>query len=264
MLLTIKLARKESPSTRATLPRGQVRYLIAAVLLAAAMQAHAGPPYTTDDPEPTDHGHWENYLFATGTHANRERSGDAGLELNYGAAEDLQLSTDLPVQYENGNGHRVGRGDLEFGAKYRFLHQSEGSLSPDAAFFPSITLPTASRKFGARHIGLFLPVWMEWDAGDWSTFGGGGYQINPGQGNRNYQLVGWAVSRKIGEKLSLGAEIYHQTADTVGGPASTNLGLGVTYAITEHLTLMASGGPGIHRSRDADRSAFYASIQFTR
>jgi hypothetical protein len=241
-----------------------LRLVLAIALLAAASPAQAGPPYTTDDPDPTDQGHWENYLFATGTHADHGRSGDGGLELNYGAAENLQLSTDVPLQYETGNGRRVGAGGLELGAKYRFAHQSDGSFMPDAAIYPSITLPTASRKFGARHAALFLPVWMEWDIGDWSTFGGGGYQLNPGQGNRNYRLIGWAVSRKLGPKLSIGAEIYHQGADTLGGSASTNLGLGVTYAITEHLALMASGGPAVHRSSAADRSSFYASIQFTR
>ena len=36
-------------------------------LLAFARPAVAGPPYVSDDPEPTDYKHWEIYTFSSGT-----------------------------------------------------------------------------------------------------------------------------------------------------------------------------------------------------
>ena len=45
----------------------------------------AGPPYLTDDPVPTDTGHWEIYAFATGEGPRLDVDADAGLDLNYGA-----------------------------------------------------------------------------------------------------------------------------------------------------------------------------------
>jgi len=56
----------------------------------AVSPASAGPPFLTDDPEPTETGHWEIYgplVEADGKGA--DYSGSAGVELNYGAAENL-------------------------------------------------------------------------------------------------------------------------------------------------------------------------------
>ena len=53
-------------------------------------KASAGPPFLADDPEPTEKGHWEIYApmpEAQGRGATFE--GTAGVELNYGAARDL-------------------------------------------------------------------------------------------------------------------------------------------------------------------------------
>src|SRR4051812_43790223 len=60
------------------------------LMLAAAGPAMAGPPYDTDDPEPTDRGHWEIYAFAAGDRIGGASDGAAGLDLNYGAAPGVQ------------------------------------------------------------------------------------------------------------------------------------------------------------------------------
>jgi hypothetical protein len=52
--------------TIAVLWRGGL--LVLALWAATASPSIAGPPYVTDDPEPTDTGHWENYLFTEITH----------------------------------------------------------------------------------------------------------------------------------------------------------------------------------------------------
>ena len=244
---------------------GKVRagLAILAAALASATPARAGPPYVTDDPEPTRTGGWENYALVTGVNTGGGTAGQAAMELNYGAAPDLQLSLYAPLDVDTTRSLRAGGGDLQLSAKYRFLHPAGGSWAPDAAVFPAVTLPTGAGAFHTGHVSLFLPVWLEKDFGKWSTFGGGGYDLNPGAGQRNFALVGWAVTRSLGKRLNLGVEIYHQTPATIGGPAATDLGVGAVYQLTKHWALMASGGPGLQEPGRAGASTFYASLQFT-
>jgi hypothetical protein len=205
--------------------------------------AAAGPPFLTDDPEPTDTGHWEIYapLFeAEGRGADFE--GSLGAEINYGVAQDLQLTVGLPAAYtHDATGWRWGAGDLEVSAKYRFYHDEDAGLQ--FAFFPGATLPTGSNGMSAGRIAALLPVWAQEDFGPWSVFGGGGYAINPGTGNRDYWTGGAAVARQFGERLLVGIEADRQGPDTVGGRASTSLGLGAIYDLPGPLRLLASGGP---------------------
>jgi len=50
---------------------------------------------------------------------------EAGIDFNYGAARDLQLTATSLAGYNDtvGGGARVGLGNVELAAKYRFLHQ---------------------------------------------------------------------------------------------------------------------------------------------
>ena len=212
-------------------------------MLALPEAAHAGPPFLTDDPEPTDTGHWEIYapqLEIEGRGADYE--GSVGAEINYGAAPGVQLTLGLPVAFAHDSaGTRWGAGDLEASVKYQFYRDDAGAFS--LAFFPGITLPTATNGLGAGRVTAFLPVWAQKDIGPWSLFGGGGYAVNPGSGNRDYWTGGAAVTRKIGDKLLLGVEADRQGADTVGGDGSTSLGIGAIYDLPGPLRLLASGGP---------------------
>ena len=214
----------------------------AAFALSLAGPAVAGPPYVTDDPEPTDPGRWEVYSFASATRVAGATEGEAGLDFNYGGADDLQLTLVLPVAFERGGGTHAGLGDVEVAAKYRFLHQARGSDTPDLAFFPRITLPTGERRFGERRPTLFLPLWAQKDAGPWSVFGGGGYKIRPG---RDVWSTGLAVTRAAGNRLVVGGEVFHETPDEQGGRAFTGMSIGFAYRLSDRWSLLASGGPGL-------------------
>ena len=230
------------------------------VLLLSAAPASAGPPYVTDDPQPTDTGHWEVYSFATATQASGDLSGEAGLDINYGAAKNLQLTAVVPVSFENAN--RFGAGDVELAAKYKLVSQSDGSWLPDIAIFPRVFLDSGTR-FTPERPGLFLPIWAEKDFGPWAVFGGGGLQINPGAGERNFWQSGLAVTRSFGDRLSLGVEAFHQTAPDFASKPFTGVNVGATYRLTKHWTLMASGGPGVENARRADQYDFYAALLAT-
>ncbi len=228
---------------RAAARLGLAPAVAVAVMLLAPGAALAGPPFLTDDPEPTDTGRWEIYapeLDAAGR--GRDYEGGLGAELNYGAAPDLQLTLGLPAGYvHEAGGFRAGPGDLELSAKYRFFHDEAAGLS--IAAFPGVTLPTAGRGLGAGRITALLPVWVQKDAGPWSLFGGGGYAINPGPDARNYWTGGVAVSRQVTPRLLLGLEADRQGAETLDARSKTSLGLGAILQLKAPFRLLGSAGP---------------------
>lgn len=217
--------------------------VIAAWALATCAPALAGPPFLTDDPEPTQTGHWEIYAPLMETDGRgAEFEGTAGAEVNYGAAPDLQLTVGLTAtSVHDRSGWRWGAGDVGLSAKYRFYHDQAAGIS--IAAFPGITLPTGTNGMGAGKVTALLPIWGQKDFGAWSVFGGGGFAINPGAGNRNYWTGGLAVTRSFGSDLLVGLEADRQGSGIVGGRGSTQLGCGAIAHLGESLRLLASGGP---------------------
>lgn len=232
--------------------------LVGATLSAAAI---AGPPFVSDDPEPTDPGRWEIYTFVSGTVVGSETAGEAGFDINYGAARDLQLTAVVPLDYRHAARTDVGLGGVELAAKYRFLHQSDGSPLPDLAFFPRLLLPTAGRTFGTARLGVFLPLWGQKDAGKWSLFGGGGYTVNPGAGQRDFWLEGIGVSQSLGDRLSLGAEVFHQSRDADDAHAFTGVNLGALYRLSRHWSVIGAAGPGLEHARQQGQATFYLALK---
>jgi hypothetical protein len=230
------------PALRAV-RRSAIRWLIGAMLLAAPTAGWAGPPFMTDDPEPTETGQWEIYaplIECAGRGINYE--GSTGAEFNYGATPDLQITVGLPIAFaHDSNGMQRGAGDLAVSAKYRFYHDDDIGLS--LAAFPGMTLPTATNDMGAGEVTGFLPVWFQKDSGRWSVFGGGGYAINPGASNRDYWTGGLAVSHEVTDRLLIGLEADRSGADTIGGNGSTSLGIGTIYRLKAPFRLLGSGGP---------------------
>ena len=169
--------------------------------------AQAGPPYVTDDPEPVEHKHCEIYLASQLAHDSSGWSGTSPhVEINYGVIPNLQLHLIAPVAFSApADGSRqFGYGDTELGIKYRFLQET--ARLPMAGVFPLVELPTgdAARGLGAGHAQVFLPLWLQKSSGPWTTYGGGGYWINPGAGNRNWGLVGWLVPMPVDFEVGRG------------------------------------------------------------
>jgi hypothetical protein len=240
-----------------------LRLFVFAALAVLSSPALAGPPYVTDDPEPTDYRHFEIYAFGGGTVTADGHGGAGGIDFNYGAAPDLQLTAVLPIEFDNPHGgpSAAGVGNLELAAKYRFLHQA--STGWDVSIFPRVFLPSGSHNVGQRHASVLIPLWVGRDWGNWSTFGGGGCVINHGGDSKNYCLVAWALTNQVTPRLQLGAEIYHQTADTRGAHATTGLGIGARYDLNDHYHLLASMGPGIQHPAQTGQYSWYASLLYT-
>jgi hypothetical protein len=249
-------------------PRRAVAAALGAIGLIFAAPALAGPPYRTDDPEPVEYQHWEVYGFTTGTHIQGDTSGTLpGFEVNYGAAPNLQLHLVAPLTFDkpSGGSRQYGYGDTEVGAKYRFIDEDEHGWRPQVGTFPLVEVPTGDRArgLGAGHTREFIPIWVQKSFGEWTTYGGGGYWINPGAGNKNYWYAGWLLQRKVTEQLTLGGELFHQTANTVGGPDSTGFNLGGYYDVTEHHHILFSGGRGIQHAAETNEISWYLGYQLT-
>lgn len=232
---------------------------VGAFLLLVTLPAYAGPPYLTDDPEPTDLHHYEIYAFGSGTAMRDGMDSEAGIDFNYGGAENLQLTAILPLTYEPSG--KAGLGNIELAAKYRFLEQDDFGF--DVAAFPALILPSASMDIGAQHAALFLPLWAQKDFGSWSVFGGGGCTLNQSGDDRNFCSMGLAVTKEVVDGWRLGIEVFHQTADSIDAKASTSLGMGLTYDLSETFHLLAYGGPGLQNAGDAGRYNWYLSTLIT-
>lgn len=217
--------------------------LFAACLVLAPKSSQAGPPFLTDDPEPTDTGHWEIYApVFEDAGLGSVYGGSVGAELNYGAAPGVQLTLGLPVSFaKDGTRLRRGPGDLRASIKYRFYHSDQAGVS--LAVFPGMTVPTACCGLGAGRVTALLPVWAQKTMGRWAVFGGGGFALNPGTGNRNYLTGGLAVTREVAKGSLIGIEADRQGPDSVDGRAQTSLGIGTIIAIKGPFRLLASGGP---------------------
>ncbi|MFO1402393.1 MAG: hypothetical protein U1F30_14480 [Steroidobacteraceae bacterium] len=235
----------------------------AATLALLAAAAHAGPPYQTDDPQPTPAGHYEVYFFAAGASAHDGHGGTAGIDFNYGAAPDLQLTAVLPYAWDDPAGAPTARGlaGIELAAKYRFIHQADAGL--DVAVFPRLILPAIERSPGERHASLLLPVWLQRSGERWSAFGGGGCALHRGGDARDTCMLGLAASWQATSRLQLGAEIHHETPAERGAYARTGLGFGLGYDLGERWHLLAAAGPGIQNRMSTDRTQWYASCLLT-
>lgn len=220
----------------------RLKRLFLAVAGICASPALAGPPYRTDDPEPTELRHWEIYSFATADGHGSTLDGEAGFDLNYGPVKDVQLTATLPIAFSQarGEGWRSGAGDVELGVKYRFVNDERSAVQ--AAIFPRVIFPTSSNGLGGRKTRLLLPLWLQKDFGKTSLFGGDGYEINPGPGNRDFWVAGIALTHDFSDRLSIGTELTWQSADTLGGRNSTGFNFGLIHKLGGPFSLMLAGG----------------------
>lgn len=214
-----------------------------AVLMPALLLA--GPPYETDDPEPPDPGQFELFFACyTAAQSGGSAGGAPQFEMNYGAAKDLQLSVSVQGAFDapRPGAQQYGLGDTLLGAKYRFLQ--EGGSSPQGALYPQVTLPSgeAQRGLGNGRAELLLPLWFQKSWGPWTSFGGGGYWINPAPMGRNWTFIGAALQRDLNERVSVGAELFFHSADSWSDANGLGSNLACIYTLTSNDQIVASGG----------------------
>jgi hypothetical protein len=233
----------------------------------------AGPPYVTDDPDPVEFQHWEVYVASLPIHTMSSWSGSLPqLEINYGAAPNLQLHAIMPEGFEapHHGGPQFSYGDTELGFKYRFVKDTEST--PEIGIFPLVEVPSgnASRGYGAGRTETYFPLWIQKTIGKWTTYGGGGYWFNPGPGHQNFGYVGALLQRQMTKTLSLGVEAFHTTSQgsasssasfLYASPAdNTVANAGGVWDLSEHHHILFSAG---HTVQGPSSFICYAAFQYT-
>src|SRR3984885_1719050 len=237
--------------------------VLAGFLALWTSSAFSGPPYVADDPEPTDYQHFEIYTFNLGTAARGGTNGESGIDFNYGAAPNLQLTAVVPGGFNQpyGDSLAIGMSNVELAAKYRFLHQDSFGL--DVSIFPRVFLPTVTNGVSDNRTSLLLPIWVEKDwNGGWSAFGGGGCTVADGRG-LNFCQAGAVLTYQVLPKLQLGTEFFYQTADAFGTPATASIGVGMRYDLNDNYHLLGYVRRGIENTNETDQYSWYAAILFT-
>lgn len=200
-------------------------FVLALLLLSAAAVPRLwaqGPPYQTDDPVPVDYRHYEFYIFGAtdGTPVETDAVGPA-FEFNWGAIPRVQLHAILPwgviapsnspVYRAAGQGQgpsAYGLTDMELGVKIAFIKETKHF--PQVGSFTMFEMPTGNydKGLGVGKVWYKLPIWFQKNEGKWLFDGGGGYQVVPQAGYRDFPYTGWLVKRELSERLELGAELF--------------------------------------------------------
>lgn len=150
-------------------------------------------------------------------------------EYNWGALPNTQLHVIVsfgavlpsndPAYAPGGTGPSAyGLIDTELGVKYRFVEQTKDR--PEVGIFPIIELPTGSypRGLGVGTTWYKLPLWIQKDSGPWTTYGGGGYQVVNQVGYKSFPYGGWLAQRDVGEKWTLGGELWYHGPEGLATP----------------------------------------------
>jgi hypothetical protein len=203
---------------------------LALALAVLPLQTLAGPPFQTDDPEPVELGHYEFYVFSSGdgTPVDTDTMGPA-FEFNWGAFPNTQLHaiasfgaaipSNDPTYLPAGAGPMTyGLIDTELGVKYRFISQTDNR--PEVGTFTMIELPTGSysRGLGVGKTWYKLPIWIQKDSDPWTTYGGAGYELVHQVDYKSFAYAGWLLQRDIGDKWTLGGEIWYHGPEGLATP----------------------------------------------
>jgi hypothetical protein len=249
---------------------GAATWIVAFGLLLG--HATAGPPFVTDDPEPVPYQHFEFYNFSLGTAIRGDTFSEApAWEYNYGIIPNGQFHIIAPMVFDSQAG-AYGYGDTELGFKYRFIDEDKNGLRPMVGIFPLLEIPTGdeSRALGAGYLRAYFPVWLQKSFGDWTTYGGGGYWINQGDGtaNHNYWFFGWLLQKQVTKQLAIGGEIYHQTSTVAFGATNpiytqptTGFNIGAIHDFDDDHHLLVSVGTGLQNASTTNVFSWYLAYQ---
>jgi hypothetical protein len=217
---------------------------IAILFLLNTQKISAGPPFNTDDPETVRFRHWEYYISSLNNYQAKVWSGTSPhFEINYGLIPNVQVHLLLPLNYSymKVSGAKFGYADTEFGIKFRFIKETDNS--PQAGVFPIVEIPTIKNsEFSNGKAKIYLPVWLQKSWENLTTYGGVGYWINPGTGNKNWIFSGWELQYSFSPLVTLGGELFYHTAITKEDKPSTGFNLGGSINPSEKMHIIFSAG----------------------
>lgn len=259
-----KGARSASPVTKHATKTKLIFTL--AFLTASFGNAYAGPPFVTDDPDPTDYQHFEVYLYSEGIEDHGANSGTPiGVEVNYGALPDVQISLALPAGFTSPSRSQptLGITEAEFALKYRFIEEDGTGWRPQISFYPAVQVAIGSSGAGDNATHEFLPLWVQKSFGPWTTFGGAGYRLNPGPDARNSWFAGWGFLRRVSDHMQLGAELYHETPEARDETPNSGANVGAILDFNRRYHVVGSVGPRTSDFCHGIALSYYLALEWT-
>jgi hypothetical protein len=238
------------------------------ILVIGTNPAWAGPPFLTDDPEPVDYQHGEFYF---GSQFAKDKDPASGsvisgavplMEMNYGIVQNVMIHVIAPFAYSKPHGEAMqyGYGDTEFGVKYRFLNNEDAHFMVGTFPLLEVASGDVDKGTGTGHARYFIPLWMQKSWGGWTTYGGGGWWRNPGEGSKNYWFFGWELQREMSKTLTLGAELFTQTKDADDAKSRVGFNVGTIVNVTDDHHVLFSAGSDINGD---NRFQAYLAYQYT-
>ena len=155
----------------------------------------------------------------------------------------MQVHLLLPVNYTHirNQGTKFGYADTEFGIKYCFIQETESR--PQIGTFPIVEIPTVKNdEFSNGKVKIFIPIWAQKSWNKLTTYGGIGYWINPGSNNKNSIFSGWELQYDFSQVVTLGGELYFQSADAVDSKSVTAFNIGGSINISQKMHIIFSFG----------------------
>jgi hypothetical protein len=237
-------------------------YILLSSIIIISNSAFAGPPFNTDDPEPIDFLHWEFYIASSYQFGKyNDHATLPHFEVNYGAVPNVQLHVLAGMGYvKEDASHQYGFMTAEIGFKYRFINNESSDFQ--VGIFPLIEMPTTSKEsiVGNDHLQAFLPLWIQKSWGKFTTYGGAGYWINPGENNQNSVFVGWEAQYDFSETFTLGGELYYESPDTQNGSNDLAFKAGGFINLNEENHILLSIGQSL---KNSDEVSGYIGYQLT-
>ena len=240
------------------------RCLAVSVAALFSLGARRGAPFQTDDPSVDPPGRIALLPFYQSTLAADARTGALpGLEMHFGVLEGVELDVTTPLAFNtpSGQGTQRGYGDTSIGLKYRLIPRSDGW--PLVSLVPKVTVPTgnASRGLGNGASQVDLAVAAQVSRDGFQTYANIAYWINNGSDNRNYWFLGMQAQYALSPAWIVGAEIFHNTAQTLDEPPRTGFNIGGYYVIDPNNQVLFSAGRGLQNAGQTNRVSVYVGYQ---
>lgn len=235
-------------------------FVFLAVIFVLPFTAHAQIPFYTDDADTTDKGkfHFEFFdehdLLQKALYPGK-RQNNANFTLNYGVTKRLEFDVNAPLltifnARTSPLGNPIGIGDTQFGLKYRFHDEREGSQLPAMAVVFYLEAPTGNtaKQLGSGVTDYWLYVIAQKTLSK-KTKG----RVNAGilfAGNSSTGLVGismtkgqvftanGSITRDVTSKLRLGAELFGGVTNNFQlSKGQLEAQVGGNYALSKRVSL---------------------------
>jgi Putative MetA-pathway of phenol degradation len=227
--------------------------------------ASGGPPMIIDDPGTVDKKHWEIITAVAGNHQGDTLEVDPTLDVNYGAADNVQIHFLVPYVTQSTKGEALnnGTGNTTIGFKYRFVGDAKNGLA--LGIFPQVSFNNGSSSVNKglvdKGIDVFLPLDIQETIRKFTFDGHVGFDFKP-QGIQNQFFYGVMGGYNMARRVQILAELVaDSTTDLQEHEAYLNLGNRVTLG--KRINLLVSGGHSLHRVSGKGQFIYYVALQTT-